>query len=499
MARTIYFKKEENRNVTIRVVGTEKIIYSLLPTHNVIQDRSNSENIIIKSATSSFDDRGIVIPTNTIDYRACVPAIVSSLAILGTRPVAPVPNDYLLALMRDFFFDVAHEIKYVNSLPNLPLVGSEKIIYITRDTHQQYFWNGSIYLPYFGIVDFDNIILSDTQFIKTFYLDFPLELLTIDYSKQKMDILFPDVNVEAEIDVVLQSDLFVGGSIIKNYSVSKTQNGSVLNSYKSKNATVTDMGILNTFSLSDLFVKTDDKRLSFSISNRFANMARRLKVAIHYKARTKKLTALGVPIVKHIYNNMEISTLYKSAVFFPTNHETKPSLPLDFYPPNLHSVMIHPVTKELRETFPLVSSVRISKEIDFRDNIYSYIGSKAGDYLDIPDTTNKLLLQIVPSNILTTFLMGGVLRNVRIVSNDNNVEIKLYLFSVTQTTTSNGLQTTLSTPRLIADCGTGVANFGFTNPIRNVSGGEILMMTVKSRTNVPRKVILEGVINFLTA
>ena len=188
MARTIYFKKEENGNVTIRVVGTEKIIYALLPTHNVMQDRSNAENIIIKSATSSFDDRGIVIPTNTIDYRACVPAIVSSSDILGTRPVAPVTNDYLLALMRDFFFDVAQEIKYVASLANLPLVGSEKIIYITRDTHQQYYWNGTVYLPYFGIVDFDNIILSDTQFIKTFYLDFPIELDPSDYPKQKIEI-----------------------------------------------------------------------------------------------------------------------------------------------------------------------------------------------------------------------------------------------------------------------------------------------------------------------
>ena len=298
--------------------------------------------------------------------------------------------------------------------------------------------------------------------------------------------------------MVLQSDLFVGGSITRNYSVSKAQNGSSLINYKSKNATVTDKGILAIFSLGDLFVKTDDNRLSFSISNRLANTARHLKVSIHYKARTKKLTALGLPIVKHIYDNMETSAIYKSAVFFPNNHETKPSLPMDFYPPNLHSVMINPLTKELKETFPLVSTVRISKEIDFRDNQYFYIGSKAGDYLDIPDTTSKLFSQIVPSNIITTFLFGGVLRNVRIISNDNNVEIKLYLFSVNQTTTSNGLQTTLSTPRLIADCGSGIAILGFTNPIRNVSGGEILMMTVKSRTNVPRKVILEGAITFLT-
>jgi hypothetical protein len=112
MAKTIYFKKENNGNVTIRKIGTESIIYALQPTQNLTQDIANPNCIIIKSAISSFDDRGIVINCNDIDSWACHPVIYPFWEIGEGENWNPTPNDCLTALLRDFFFCGCHKNQF---------------------------------------------------------------------------------------------------------------------------------------------------------------------------------------------------------------------------------------------------------------------------------------------------------------------------------------------------------------------------------------------------
>jgi hypothetical protein len=106
MANTIYFQKETNGNVTIRNRDTEAIIYALQPFQNLTKDIANPNVIIIKSAISSFDDRGIVINCNDIDNWACYPVIPAfeSEGQQKNTPPKPTTDEYLTALMRDFFF-----------------------------------------------------------------------------------------------------------------------------------------------------------------------------------------------------------------------------------------------------------------------------------------------------------------------------------------------------------------------------------------------------------
>jgi hypothetical protein len=398
-----------------------------------------------------------------------------------------------------FFFEVAQQIKYVYNPEYLPSRGDTKTIYITLDKRQQYYWTGVAYLPYNGsITRFENIVLSDTEFKKTFWLDFPEESNASDIANQKINIVFPDVDIQAEISVCLQADLFTSGSISKEYSISKAKYEYDFLSNSSRNSPITHNEIVSNFALSEMSISSEETQIFFSVSNKMATQSKRVKVEVHYKARVKNDIASEGFLTQYIFDNLTAIPVYLSSLYIPLNNETKPSLPLDDVPLGLNNVMIHPLTKELKESPPLTSMVRISKEIDFKDNQYLYMGSKAGDFLDVPDTTNKLFSQIVPSNNLISFINGGVLKNVRIISSDYNVEIKLYLFSVSQVITSSGLQTTLSTPRLVLDCGSGIANYGFAlNPTRNVGGGEILMITVKSKIATPRKVVLEGVISFL--
>jgi hypothetical protein len=104
MAKTIYFQKESNGNVTIRNLNTEAIIYALQPTQNLTRDIANPNGIIIKSAISSFDDRGIVIDCRDIEYWRCNPAIYPIDPINDIDTIQVDSNDCIVALMRDYFF-----------------------------------------------------------------------------------------------------------------------------------------------------------------------------------------------------------------------------------------------------------------------------------------------------------------------------------------------------------------------------------------------------------
>jgi hypothetical protein len=499
MAKTIYFQKEENQNVTIRTVSTNAVLYSLSPAQNLSKDIANSNTIIIKSAVSSFDDKGISIKYTDIDNLACSPVIVSPV-----KPAQPLTiDDFLTALSRDFFFEVGQQIKYVDSIDQLPSSGDIKTIYITLDTRKQYYWNGFAYLPYNGsITNFENIVLSDTEFKKTFWLDFPVESSPIDLTKQKIDIIFPNVEIQAEISVCLQADLFVSGSITKEYSISKSPFLLGFLSNIARNGIVTSNHVLNDFAIGNM--DTIGKGLGnmyFTISNKMANSSKRVKVEVHYKAREKKYRPSGESLVKYIFDNLTTGNLYLSSFTLPVNNETKPALPFTFKSFGFNSMMIDTTTKEVKETYPYASVVRISKEIDFQGDFNNYIGSKAGDYLDTPDTTAKLFSQIVPSNYLVHFINNGLLRIIKIFSSDINIEIKLYLLSISQTITGTGtgFNTTILNPRLIVDSTIGRVLYSFAvDPNRFVTGGEILMLAVKSKIATPRKVVLEGAVTFLT-
>jgi hypothetical protein len=106
MTKSIYFRKEKNGTVTIRKYRTEEIIYALQPTQNLTKDIANPNCIIIKSAISCFDDRGIVIHCNDIHNWACYPKIypLREMAVDFLNPINLTADDCLTALLRDYFF-----------------------------------------------------------------------------------------------------------------------------------------------------------------------------------------------------------------------------------------------------------------------------------------------------------------------------------------------------------------------------------------------------------
>ncbi|WP_394760065.1 hypothetical protein [Flavobacterium sp.] len=108
MAESIYFKKENNGNVTIREVIADKIIYSLQPNQNVTKDISNNNNIIIKSAIGNNQDRGIVINIEDINPFMSLPPFPSA-SLYGRSLLQPYVNidNYIIDLINNFFFEVS--------------------------------------------------------------------------------------------------------------------------------------------------------------------------------------------------------------------------------------------------------------------------------------------------------------------------------------------------------------------------------------------------------
>lgn len=92
---TIYFKKEENRNVTIRNSGNNAIIISLQPNQNVFKGVDSESLFFIKSKNAGANERGIPINCNDINLAMCIPQI---LVINDFR------DDIITALTNSFFF-----------------------------------------------------------------------------------------------------------------------------------------------------------------------------------------------------------------------------------------------------------------------------------------------------------------------------------------------------------------------------------------------------------
>lgn len=478
---SIYFKKEDNGNVTIRSVSDGGILYSLPPTQVVSKDSASENNIIIKSAIGSTKDKGIVIKVSDIALISCEPPIYLALG--------SVTNLVVEALATHFFFELGKEIHYGLSFNSFPSIGDSKILYIDLQQHKQYYWSVDAYYPYSGdTLDFSNILLSNTEFKKTFWLDFSQENLVSEYGKQKIDISFGDASYNADITVNLQAEATSFGSITKKFVIGKTYGASTLLVNKSSNGLVVDTSVLNLFGISEMAIVGIAPY--FTISNKLANTYRRVKLEIHYKTGSQDPIAL-----KGVYDSILPSAVYKSSPTLITNNETRPSLPYDSQPHLLNSLVINPSTKEIKEAPPFTSLIRISKEIVFQDSQYNYIGR--GDYLDTPDTTNTFLTQIIPSNNLISFIGNGQFRNLRLISTDQYIEVKFYLYTVTQVSTSNGFITTLSSPTLLVTAGNGFGNYTFaSNPNKNFNGGTYLAIGVKSTISTPRTVVIEGVLSF---
>ena len=74
--QTIYFKKEENKNVTVRDSGNNTIIFSLQPNQNIFKDSYSNNLFFIKSTNSNPNEKGTVINCNDVNVTMCDPQIL---------------------------------------------------------------------------------------------------------------------------------------------------------------------------------------------------------------------------------------------------------------------------------------------------------------------------------------------------------------------------------------------------------------------------------------
>ena len=114
MNPTIYFRKEENGNVTIKNDVNDKIIASLQPAQNIIVSASNSSIFEIKNSTANPSEKGIVINVNDISPYDCTPQIIvideHGEAYTGEK----LRDVIIVALTTSFFFELSGGLQNIS-------------------------------------------------------------------------------------------------------------------------------------------------------------------------------------------------------------------------------------------------------------------------------------------------------------------------------------------------------------------------------------------------
>lgn len=363
--RPLYFTKEANGNVILyqKVAHNNPLmICSFAASQNVIKDISNPNKIKITD-TLQPNQNGMVIDWRNIDGTACIPTMED-----GDR------EKVLTGLSADFFFEVGNEIIEADTFSAFPSIGMKKKIYIAVDTLKQYRWNGLGYdLFNSGSTSNDNQILSGSEFRKTFFSDFA------EGTNNTRNIVLPDVDIDGEFEIQIQSANLANGIITKVFTLKKTQYIDALDFNTSITKTVNSAGLLQYVCIGEA-IALNHGHVYIPITKNAIGTDLSFKITVLFKTSQE---SISIETIRPLFNGIFISAAQTGGVF-SRNYQTKKFLPTKS-PINTNMLVIDPITKEIGEASPTYQSVRLAKQVYFDNYTGTMLGDGVTDSLTIKD------------------------------------------------------------------------------------------------------------------